>query len=398
MRYNLENFKKLCLENELTVIGNCDGSIKRDTKIKGECKKDNCKNFFEKSYRQLYEKKTFLCEIHTEEERQKKIRRTCLKKYGTENSMQNKNVKEKLRKTCLEKYGTENPFQNGDIKKKIKDTCLEKYGVENPSQSEEVKERWRNTCLEKFGVEHPSQNEEIKQQKKETCLEKFGVENPFQNKDVKQKIKETCLEKFGVEHPYQNEEVRQKGKEACLIRYGVENPFQNEELKQKGRETCLEKYGTENPMQNEDVKQKSRATSLKKYGVEHPSQNPSIAEKSSKNAYLTKDFTTPSGKILKYQGYEHYALKELFEKYPEDDIIFGCTNVPNIPYRDEEKNRYHTPDIFIKSENRIIEVKSTWTLEKKVDCVFLKQDAGKALGYSYEIWVYDGKGGKSVIY
>ena len=49
-------------------------------------------------------------------------------------------------------------------------------------------------------------------------------------------------------------------------------------------------------------------------------------------------------------------------------------------------------DIFIPYQNRCIEVKSTWTAEKKKDNIFLKQQAGKELGYNYEIWVYDGKG------
>ena len=34
------------------------------------------------------------------------------------------------------------------------------------------------------------------------------------------------------------------------------------------------------------------------------------------------------------------------------------------------------------------------TREKKKDNIFLKQNAGKELGYQYEIWVYDGKGKK----
>ena len=49
-------------------------------------------------------------------------------------------------------------------------------------------------------------------------------------------------------------------------------------------------------------------------------------------------------------------------------------------------------DIFIPSKNKCIEVKSTWTAEKKKDNIFLKQSAGKELGYNYEIWVYDSKG------
>ena len=49
-------------------------------------------------------------------------------------------------------------------------------------------------------------------------------------------------------------------------------------------------------------------------------------------------------------------------------------------------------DFFLPSKNKCIEVKSTWTTEKKKDCIFLKQDAAKKLGYNYEILVYDRKG------
>jgi hypothetical protein len=45
-----------------------------------------------------------------------------------------------------------------------------------------------------------------------------------------------------------------------------------------------------------------------------------------------------------------------------------------------------------------IEVKSTWTIEKKKDNVFLKQQAAKELGYKYEIWVYNAKGEKVECY
>ena len=77
----------------------------------------------------------------------------------------------------------------------------------------------------------------------------------------------------------------------------------------------------------------------------------------------------------------------------ENDIITGCKHVPCIWYNDEnEKKHRHYVDIFIPSKNTCIEVKSTWTAEKKKDNIFLKQNAAKQLGYKYEIWVYDNKG------
>ena len=81
----------------------------------------------------------------------------------------------------------------------------------------------------------------------------------------------------------------------------------------------------------------------------------------------------------------------------ESNIITGCKNVPTIWYNDENgKKHRHYVDIFIQSENKCIEVKSTWTAKKEKRLyIFEKQNAAKELGYKYEIWVYDGKGNKS---
>jgi len=118
-------------------------------------------------------------------------------------------------------------------------------------------------------------------------------------------------------------------------------------------------------------------------------------DKISKKSYSKKEFIFPSGKIELIQGYEHFALNELLhlENIEEDEILVGAKNVPKIWYKDEtDKLHRHYVDIFIPSKNLCIEVKSTWTMKKTN--VFLKQSAGKELGYNYEIWVYDPKGKK----
>jgi hypothetical protein len=116
-----------------------------------------------------------------------------------------------------------------------------------------------------------------------------------------------------------------------------------------------------------------------------------------KSAFSTKKFSFPSGHIIEIQGYEHFALGELInnENLDENTIKTGSKNVPKIWYigEDDKKHRHYV-DIFIPSQNKCIEVKSTWTVQKKEDCIFLKQEAGKKLGYEYEIWVYDRKGNK----
>ena len=230
---------------------------------------------------------------------------------------------------------------------------------------------------------------------KEVVLNKYGVENVFQMKEIKDKIKNTNLLKYGVEYPNQNQEIRNKTKNTCLEKYGVENPLKSNDVKFKIEKKCIEKYGVNTPLKSIIVRDKAKQYYLKKYGVEFNSQVPEIAEKATKNSYKKKIYIVPSGKELICQGYEPLALDKLMkeENVSEEDIVTGCKNVPQIWYNDEQNKKHrHYVDIYIPSQNRCIEVKSTWTYRKdKKDNIFLKQNAAKELGYNYEIWIFNSK-------
>jgi hypothetical protein len=251
------------------------------------------------------------------------------------------------------------------------------------------------TMIKKYGITTAFHCEEFKNKSKNTCLEKYGVENANQCQKIKDKSKNTCFEKYGVDCNLQLESCKEKIKQTNLIKYGCEYSLQNEEIKNKIKQTNLSKYGFEYSSQSEVIKNKIKQTSLKNYGVENIMQNPKFAEEHFKKCFKSKEYVFPSGRIDKIQGYENYALDFLLKNANicEFDIITGCKNVPVIWYNDETgKKHRHYVDIFIPSQNRMIEVKSIWTSEKKKDCIFLKQAAAKELGYNYEIWVYDGKG------
>ena len=234
---------------------------------------------------------------------------------------------------------------------------------------------------------------------KNTMVEKYGVEYAAQSKMCMNKMKITTLKKYGVEYANQSEEVKEKIKNTNLTKYGCEYFLQTEQAKEKKKQTYLKNYGVENPLQCEEVKQKYRKTCLEKYGVEHAMQSPEIMEKNVKMSYYLKNYTLPSGNIIKIQGYQHYALDELIQNnINENEIVTGSKNVPEIWYFDKSgKKRRHFVDIFIPSENKCIEVKSTWTLKKQKDIVFLKQNSALDLGYLYEIWIYDSKGNKEIL-
>ena len=233
-----------------------------------------------------------------------------------------------------------------------------------------------------------------------TNLKNHGVKHAFQVKEFRDKGKQTNLEKYGCEYATQSELIQIKTKDTNLQKYGVEYSSQDPKTRLKFKETCLNKYGVENPSQSEEIKQLKKNTCFKNYGVEHPSQNPIILEKCLIHGFKYKEYILPSGKIIKYQGYENFALDELLQNNVlEKEIINGCADVPEIWYTglDKKTHRYYV-DLFIPHQNKCIEVKSTYTITSNSETIKLKQQSVKDAGYECEIWVYNDKGIKVECY
>lgn len=188
-------------------------------------------------------------------------------------------------------------------------------------------------------------------------------------KRINEKRKKTMIEVLGVDNPTKSKIIQEKIKRTCLAKYGFENQFQNEEIKQKIKQKCLEKYG-----------------------VEHHLQNPEVFSKLMKSSYAFKSYVTPSGKILKLRGYEHFASDTLFKIYPENEIISDSKFVPEIWYIHGGKRHRYFCDFFIKSANLIVEVKSTYTYRLEFDINLSKQQACIAAGYNFEFWIFNEKG------
>jgi hypothetical protein len=94
------------------------------------------------------------------------------------------------------------------------------------------------------------------------------------------------------------------------------------------------------------------------------------------------------GKIIRIQGYENIALDELIKQFNEEDIITNKRDMPKIIYNFEDKQHRYYPDIYIKSINKIIEVKSTWTYKRDLVKNKLKEIATNELNFDFEFWVY----------
>jgi hypothetical protein len=404
MKYNNHGLTEYCNDKNIQLEYDYnDKVINRETYIDGKCVNNNCYNLFHKNFRQLVKTGAY-CNICIKESSGNKIRDSKVKydinmltNFCEKNNIlltddysnQFINRDTIIQGICLQS-SCENIFtktfrqllkingycevcskENGKIK--IINTNLEKYGVDNPMKNEEFKEKQKQTTIEKYGVEHNSQSEEIKIKKINTCINHFGFSSHLKCRKVRNQIKETNL-----------------------LKYGVENPQQNEEIRNKNYKTNLEKYGVKHYMQTQEYKDKVIQTNLERYGVPHHSQNAEIADTMLQNSYNKKQYKLPSGKIIQYQGYENFALDELLflEKIKEEDIITCRKEVPEIWYNDNtNKKRRHFVDFYIKSQNRCIEVKSTWTNQEKNN-VLEKQKAAKNLGFKYEIWIYDKNGNK----
>ena len=376
VRYDYNYLQQYCKENSIELLKDYSTEkVNRNTIIEAICLKSGCQEKCVKGFRVIVMYGCY-CKKHTQENKLEKIKQTTLYIYGVCHNSQLQEIKDKKTNTTLNNWGVENPFQSKAIKEKMKKKSLQKWGVEYPMQNIEVQNKVKETNKLVLGVEYPTQNKEVREKCKKTTLINYGVENISQNERVKKIKEETCLKNHGVKYPSQSEEIRKKQQDTMMTNIGCKHALQSEEIRNKIKSECLVKYGKE-----------------------HFMQVPEIAEKSFNNSFKLKERILPSGKIVKYQGYENYVWEELLQTLNETDIISGCVNVPEISYLDaNNKSHTHYVDFFIPRQNKCIECKSTFTLGIKKDNIFLKQQSGKVLGYEYEIWVYNSKGEKVECY
>jgi len=356
MRYNVNTLFQYINENNIILAKNyTEQKVNRDTIINGNCLNKNCEDLFSKSFRQLVKTQAYCF--------------NCSLKNGI---LKIKNQKITYNYDRLSKYCNENSIELiHDYSNKI---MGKNFRIEGKCQTE--------NCENTFDKDFRS-------------LLKIGGYCHYCSKEKgKVKIKKTNFKKYGSEHGMLALENRKELQEAIIKKFGKKFYCQTDEYKQKNRETCLKKYGFEHQLKVPEIREKIVKTNIEKYGVPNPQQNNEISELTFKKSFKLKEYILPSGKIIKYQGYEHFAYNELLniQNLDENELITSRKEVPEVWYKDEngKRHRYYV-DIFIPSQNKCIEVKSTWTMRKS-KFIFEKQQATKELGYECEIWVYDANG------
>jgi hypothetical protein len=90
------------------------------------------------------------------------------------------------------------------------------------------------------------------------------------------------------------------------------------------------------------------------------------------------------------QGYEKAGINYLINNIgiEEDDLRVGPDEVPFIEYQFNNKNRFYFPDIYVKSKNLIVEVKSTYTFQTEGKKNNAKMKAAFNAGYDLCVLVF----------
>ena len=185
--------------------------------------------------------------------------------------------------------------------------------------------------------------------------------------------------------------VSERIKETFMENYGVSNIFQDEKTMIKIQDSNIKKFG-DHPKRTKEVHDKWMNTCMERYGG-HPNQNPDVQAKAEKTSFKHRDYTMPSGKIVKIQGYENIALTELLQHFSEEEIHVGRGVVPHVKYTcNEGKQRVYYPDFYIEPLNTILEIKSDWTLQLQTCRLEEKAKAVLKAGYNFEVWIYNGRG------
>ena len=154
---------------------------------------------------------------------------------------------------------------------------------------------------------------------------------------------------------------------------------------------------TKKNWESEEYRDKITQGYINKEGVENAMQTDETFEKHRKSCLKLKEYIFPSGRKEKVQGYENFAIDFLLKTYKEEDIVVNNNEIISFTGRifyedDNNKKRRYFPDIFIISENRIVEVKSIWTYNKHLKINICKKKKCEELGFKFDFMIFDRKG------
>lgn len=221
--------------------------------------------------------------------------------------------------------------------------------------------------------------------------------SPEQKRNERLKAKQTYFIKFGSSYA-NSPQQKLKCKNTKFINHGDVNWNNREKYNITMKNKTIEEQNA--------MLEKRRNTNIIRYGIACSLSLPKSKSNSGLSNNLGKDYITPSGKSIRVRGYENIVLDILFKTYSEQEIVIPINkktlyNLPVFRYTNcnNHINNYY-PDLYIPSENKIIEVKSLWWWEGRKNDVryksrlennLRKRKAAIDAGYEYELWLFTSK-------
>ncbi|MFW6242520.1 MAG: DUF7487 domain-containing protein [bacterium] len=270
-----------------------------------------------------------------------------------------------------------------DKNKAFSEVCSQKCGISyggtknsDPERSKKASEKRKQTVKDKYNVDHISQIDEIKKRKHETATKNYGsLKSAYHDTMV-----ETIKDKYNTDNISKLDWIKQKKIETSRKNWGTDYPWQSEEGKKLIVNKLREKYGVDNVSQLDEVKAKKIETSIKNWDEVNPSKHPEVRGRILKSS--GKEYLTPSGKTVLYDGFEDIVLEYLYKNIEEDKIITQPTFC--IKYNLHDKERVWFPDcLILNNPKELVEFKTVFDIEKCEEYLL----ASKLLGYdSYIIF------------
>jgi hypothetical protein len=266
-------------------------------------------------------------------------------------------------------------------------TTEDKYGDSEYFRTKDFEEKRKATLIKNTGFDHNMKDKKCVEKSKATNKKNNGGVHNLALASMRQLAKDGFFRVYGAGHGLV-ESIREKMRATCRKNWGVNTPFESKEIQKLIGDNNFEKYGNRNFI----ISEAGQKLMQDKYGKPFAMQVTSIFSKYIASCFRKKEFVFPSGRTEYILGFENFALRDLLDEgIDEDDIIVDPEQMPCIEYSFGGKNHRYYPDIYIKSTNTFIEVKSEYTLALEYEKNMEKMKATTAFGY-IELRVYNRKG------
>jgi hypothetical protein len=223
-----------------------------------------------------------------------------------------------------------------DVRMRTKETNIERYGV---STALADKKKMADAMELKYGA---------------------GMRAPLLIPGAGKKFRSTCRKHWGQDHFSSSLEIKKKKIQTAQKHFGVDHTFQAQSVIDKSQRTWNDRYGAD----RQGPISKMKCTNIERYGVECISQRRDYFERMQRSRCRTAEF---EGRSMIVQGWENTFLESigLLVGPSHSDVMSHNREVPLVKWKDKEgvSHTYH-PDFWLRSQDLLVEVKSTWTWNK----------------------------------